>query len=33
MGTLANSENPDEMGCCVSPGSVLFVMIKTTLSD
>ena len=32
MGTLESSGNPDEMGCCISPGSVLFVMIKTTLS-
>ena len=33
MGTLANSEDPDEMqhnaACCISSGSELFAKIKT----
>ena len=33
MGTLANSEDPDEMGCCISSGSVRFVFIKTNFRD
>ena len=37
MGTLANSEDPDEMQhkfqCCILSGSALFTEIKATFRD
>ena len=34
MGTLTNSEDPDEiLHCCISSGSTLFVKVKTIIRD